>query len=163
MINENAIAFEKLLETNREELEAERCSMTEIAFAKLHKISVVRLLNYMGPVPHKVYQSRKVILDKEVVNAMRRGWMSDTKIAAEFHTSSGEVGKQCGSRKDNWIHPAWRNLNAWYANDWLIVRVLNTKSWEKQKVWDEYWRSEWNIVQQGERPIPTLKQFQKWW
>ena len=47
MINENVAIFEKLLETKREELIAERLTMTEVKFATQYKISTVRVIEFL--------------------------------------------------------------------------------------------------------------------
>lgn len=47
MINENVAIFEELLETKREELIAERLTMTEIKFATQYKISTVRVIEFL--------------------------------------------------------------------------------------------------------------------
>jgi hypothetical protein len=44
MINENLIKFQALIEEKREELEAERITMTEVAFGQKYKVSPKRIV-----------------------------------------------------------------------------------------------------------------------
>lgn len=156
------ITFMKLLETNREELEAERISMPDARFAKNHCISPQRVITLMGPIPDKkLLNGRRVILDPVEVHKLRTDWWSDVRIAKHFHTSNSEVSKQCWDRKSNWFKrrdPIKRD-----ATDPDFDRNLNTKPWPVVKEWKESWRKEWEVVNPGEWPISIFKQFQKWW
>lgn len=164
MINENVAIFEELLETKREELIAERLTMTEIKFATQYKISTVRVIEFLWPVPQKDFSLHgRVTLDKDVVNKMRHEWLSDMKIAKEFKTSHLEVRKQCWSRKDNMLPRLPRNPWGHAKSINPDARILNDIVWEKPVEWNEYWKKEWEVVRLWEWPISTLNEHKKWW
>lgn len=162
MINENLIKFQALIEEKREELEAERLTMTEVAFGKKYKVSPKRIVECLWVVPFKEIFSKKVILDKAVVLALRLEWMSDVMIAAKFKTSNQDVRKQCWGRSENGIR-RWGKSPEWLLAEKYIRTDINTTAWERPKEWWESWRTEWELIEQWQRPISILKDFQKWW
>lgn len=159
MINVHVQNFIDLIETDRERMDGERLTMTDLNFANRYMVSPHRVTQFLGRMPKKQFTNpRRVMLDKAAVHKHRLEGMSDTAIATLFHTSNQQVGIQCGNRKMNGITPLSKKGAKLVNYNYIEPRSLNTKSWVNPTDWNEYWRSEGDIIQHGEGPIYILKE-----